>query len=272
MVVLAFTNPTGEHLPQLRHVLNSFVAGDLVTMGQFLAVSTVKPGSTGKPARAAGSSGRSAGEILRKIAGTASLIALTAVLVGAVGTLAYKRIYVTPVATPAQILPAGQTMSALAAGQLDYVNTEAKKGEIAYTIRSIGGQMLSMAMPCECSALLAGPSLGDTLQAGEAVMLIHPSDAPLVLHAVVPGSDLFKLTSADHVDVAFADGTTLRAHLAQTTNLRAAMGSDDGVAVILTPDAPISNDRLGQIARLSIVQPLPPFLSSLVGQAPTLTN
>jgi hypothetical protein len=52
-VVLSFIDPTGEHLPQLRHVLNSFVAGDLVTMGQFLAVSSVKPMS-GKPAQGTG--------------------------------------------------------------------------------------------------------------------------------------------------------------------------------------------------------------------------
>jgi mannuronan synthase len=263
-VILEFTDPTGAHLPQLRHVLNSFVAGDLVTMGQFLSVAATQP----SPKVARGAAGKvTIGQRLRALTGTAALLALTIGLFGAVGTLGYQRLFVTPLPSPARILPEGQSLTALAAGQIEYLNENAGKGEVAFSLRSVSGQMLSVAMPCDCDVLLAGPKFGDTVQAGEAVLLAHDIGAPLVLLARVPGTALYDLATADHVDVVLADGSHVTAHLAETATISQSARAEDEVVVSLVPDVALSVDQLGDFARVSIIQPLPTLLSPLADYA-----
>jgi mannuronan synthase len=53
---LAFVHPTGAHLPQLRHILNAFIAGDLMGLGQTLGVAATRapqrPPARGPPPKA----------------------------------------------------------------------------------------------------------------------------------------------------------------------------------------------------------------------------
>ena len=263
-VSLVFTDPAGAHLPQLRHVLNSYVAGDLVSMGQFLSVAAATPPTK----KAAGSAeAATAGERIRRVLGTLALAALTLVLVGAALTLAYRRLYIVPVAAPAQIMPQGQMLGALAAGQLDYVNPDAAKGEVAYAIRSVSGQVLSVAMPCTCTGILTGPSAGDTIKAGQPVMLVHTEDAPILVHAAIPSEDLFKLAGADHLSVELGDGTKFTARLAAPLVTAPNAEEGESVKVMFTPDSPIDPARIGQIANVEIVKPVPRQLLPLVNFA-----
>jgi mannuronan synthase len=258
--VLVFEDPTGAHLPQLRHLINSYIAGDLVTMGQVLGVAGSEAGRRPK-------SGTRVDDDRKwtpgRLVGTVAMAGLSLALVAAVANMAYLRFYTQPLDRPALVLPEGQMLTALASGQIDYLNPDARMGEVVYSIRSSAGPILSVAMPCDCVASLAGPGAGATVMAGEPVLLAHPKGAPLVLQTTVPANSLFDLVSAQRVEVLFADGQTAMAGLKQNSVVPVNGSSELEVSVTLIPDTPLANDRQGQMAQMVIVKPVPAILSPL---------
>ncbi len=256
---LTFRDPAGQHLPQLRHLLNSYIAGDLVTLGQTLVVSPAAA-STGARAKAMRPAGWRI--VANRIFGTLILGLATLVLLFAVARIGYSRIFALEIPTAAHVTRLGQTLSAVTAGQVDYVNLDAAEGEVAFSIKSVNGQSISIAMPCDCDAQLVGPDLGGTVLAGEPVIALFQPDAPLALSANVARDYLYEFAAADHVRVVFADGTTMRAAVdAQSLTVAANLGGRDDAAVNLVPETPLPATRLGQLAELTIVRQAPEFLT-----------
>jgi mannuronan synthase len=258
--VLTFDDPTGAHLPQLRHLINSYIAGDLVTMGQVLGVAGSEAGRRPKD------SGPKLDDrkwTTGRALGTTLMVGLSAALVIAVTNMAYVRFYTAPMDRPALVMPEGQMLTALASGQIDYLNPDALMGEVAYSIRSSAGPILSVAMPCDCVASLAGAGAGATVMAGEPVLLAHPKGAPLVFQTTVPADALFDLVSADRVELTFPDGLTVDAKMKSDEVVPVNGSAVLEVSVILIPATPLSPERQGQMARLVIVKPLPAMLSPL---------
>lgn len=258
--VLVFDDPTGAHLPQLRHLINSFIAGDLVTMGQVLGVAGSEAGRRPKsPGLATDERNWTAG----RMAGTSVMAGLSLLLVTAVANMAYLRFYTAPMDRPALVMPEGQMLTALASGQIDYLNPDARMGEVAYSIRSSAGPILSVAMPCDCVASQAGAGAGATVMAGEPILLAHPKEAPLVFQTTVPANSLFDLVSAAKVELTFPDGLQVDAQMKPNGVVPVNGSAELEVSVILIPDTPLAAHRQGQMARLVIVKPLPAILSPL---------
>jgi alginate biosynthesis protein Alg44 len=255
--VLAFRDPAGDHLPQLRHLLNSWVAGDVVAMGPVLGISTQRPAAKPKAAAGEGSS------LIRRLAGASALALLTGVLVLSVARIGYARLYAVQVPVAAQAVTQGQTLRAVAAGQIGYVNAQADVGEVAFTLATIGGPSVSIAMPCDCVGQLTGKGVGDTVLAGDPVMTLAAPDAPLVLGLSLPREYLYELAAADHLTAEFPDGQTLRLH-ADPTSLGAVAATGKDVTVQLLPETAIPAERQGQLASLTIVRPTPRILAPLV--------
>jgi len=249
--MVSFVDPGAEHLPQMRHILNSYIAGDLVALGDVLGVGATSP----SPASRAASQAGSRTGLARRLLGAGSMLAATVALAALVGTLAYNRFFTQPLATAGQVVHAGMTLDAVTSGQLDYVNLAASKGEVAFTIRSISGEMLSIAMPCDCAASLAGPEQGATVQAGEPVMAVYQGDAPSIVTADVPAADLLDLAFADHVEMRFADGQTLRATV-DPASLRPRSGTETAL-IRFVPDVALPAERTGQLVKLTAVRGLP---------------
>ncbi|MEO6300731.1 MAG: hypothetical protein ABIV25_16165, partial [Paracoccaceae bacterium] len=130
--LVSFVDPAGGHLPQLRHLLNSYISGDLVALGEVIGVASALPSPA---ARATGKAGRQSVTVGR-VMGSLGLVVATVLLVGAVGTLGYKRIFTMPLAAPGLAVQDGMTLAAVASGQVDYLNLKAAKGEVAFTIRA----------------------------------------------------------------------------------------------------------------------------------------
>jgi mannuronan synthase len=258
--VLSFDDPTGAHLPQLRHLINSYIAGDLVTMGQVLGVAGSEAGR--RPSQA-GPKVDDTKWTAGRVAGATLMAGLSAALVLAVANLTYVRFYTAPMDRPALVMPEGQMLTALASGQIDYLNPDALMGEVAYSIRSSAGPILSVAMPCDCVASLTGAGAGATVMAGEPVMLAHPKGAPLVFQTTVPANSLFDLVSAEKVQLTFPDGFTIDAKMKPDDVVPVNGSAVLEVSVILIPSTPLPVDRQGQMARLVIVKPLPAVLSPL---------
>ncbi len=248
---VTFVDPGGEHLPQMRHILNSYISGDLVALGGVIGVGSTLP----SPATRAANAAATRRWTLPRVLGTAGMALATVLLLGTAGTLAYSRIFTQPIATPGRAGQDGMTLGAIASGQLDYVNLDASEGEVAFSIRTITGDLLSIAMPCTCTATLQGTAVGATVQSGDAVMTVSQPDAPLVVTTQVTSDELLQLAFADHVNIRFSDGETIRAQ-ADTAGLRGQAG-DALVPVRLIPDVALPSGRAGALAALTIIRPLP---------------
>ncbi len=263
---VSFVDPGGEHLPQMRHILNSYIAGDLVALGGVIGVGSTLP----SPAKRAANDAAKRKFTLGRLFGSAGMVLATVLLVGGAGTLAYSRIFTQQIETPGRAMQDGLTLGAIAAGQLDYVNLEASEGEVAFSIRTISGDLLSIAMPCTCDATLQGTEVGATVQAGDAVLGVSAPDAPLVVNTQVTSDELLQLAFADHVSIRFADGETIRAR-AETEGLRGQSG-DALIPVRLVPDVALPASRAGQLGKVTIIRPLPFGLGTASAPVPISGN
>ncbi len=266
LATVTFVDPGAEHLPQMRHILNSFIAGDLVSLGGVIGVGSTLP----SPAARAATAALSRKMTLSRLLGASGMVLATALLVGGAGVLAYNRIFTQSIATPGRAMQDGMTLGAIAAGQLDYVNLEASVGEVAFSIRTTSGDLLSIAMPCTCKAQLLGTSVGATVQAGDALMTVSEPDAPVIVTTQVTPDELLALAFADHVSIRFADGTEVRAR-AETESLRGQSG-DALVPVRLVPEQALPPSRSGQLGELTIIRPLPFTMPSLAQSLETSGN
>lgn len=263
---VTFVDPGGEHLPQMRHILNSYIAGDLVPLGGVIGMGSTVPSPAARSAAAAATRRWTP----RRVLGTAFIALASVALLGTTATLAYSRIFTQAIATPGRAGYDGMTLGAIASGQLDYVNLEASQGEVAFSIRTITGDLLSIAMPCTCTASLQGTAVGATVQSGDAVMTVSQPDAALVVTTEVTSEELLQLAFADHVNIRFADGETVPAH-ADTNAVRGQAG-DGLVPVRLIPNNPLPASRAGALGKLTIIHPLPFNMAAADASAPTSGN
>lgn len=241
---LVFLDPTGEHLPQLRHLVNAWIAGDLVTLGQAIAVRPVaaKPGA-GQAARR-----------LPRLRGMLLLLVLTVALVGLVAGKLFQRVFTHRLATPVVAGFDGRTLAATATGQVEFLDPQAKPGEVAYAIRANTGQVLSVAMPCDCRVEVLGVEAGSTVFAGDPVLRVSAPDAGLVATGFVLPEEMLDLARASGVDLRFADGLHVAAGLAPGGIGSAAPGAP--VPFRLVPAEPLPADRLGQLAEVTLRYPV----------------
>jgi mannuronan synthase len=233
---LDFLEPTGEHLPVLRHLLNSFVAGDIVSLGGLISVRDRQ--NFGANPKLAVS--KTLSQRVTFIGRSLATGAITIALLGVAGKLAYERFFSSEVKQFAVVTRGGEPMRAIAPGQVAYLNPAAAKGEIIYSIRTASGDTLSVVMPCDCEAAATGLSEGSTVLSGEAIVeLLRPGATPSVA-AVVDFAQAKNLLDGDVAELQFAGGGTL------TTKL-----TDGGVTILPLPGSdklravfPIKNPAL----------------------------
>jgi alginate biosynthesis protein Alg44 len=257
---LVFLKPMGEHLPQLRHLINAHIAGDLLTMGQVLAVrppERVKPKPMQAPRR------------LRQFGGTLLLAVLTVALVGLVGSKVFQRVYTQRLDTPVVAGFEGRTLAATATGQIDFLNPEAKAGDVAFAIRANTGQTLSIVMPCACRIEVLGVEEGSTVFAGDPILRISQPDAALVLTGSLLPEETLALAKASVMDLQFADGSRFQARLLPGGLGTAAPG--DPVPFRLAPLQPLPEALAGQLAEVTLRRPVPDLFQTVIRSAQGVT-
>ncbi|TFL16183.1 hypothetical protein [Jannaschia formosa] len=243
---LIFTEPAGEHLPQLRYLLNEHLSGDLTSLGSVIRATSLAGPANGK--NAAARRGFAAG--LRSFLGSLMALALTLGLLGTAALLVEQRLLVADLASPGRVAHSGETLRATADGQINYFASDAGEGEVAFAIASTRGETLSVAMPCDCTARALGVAEGSTVLAGEPVMRLSEAGAAVIVEARVTAEEFFDLRRAGAVDIVLADGTTHAALLSETPP-RALEGDDfTGMTVHLTPVDPIPDALVGQAVAL----------------------
>lgn len=244
-LVLRFTEPTGEHLPQLRHILNDYISGDLTSLGTVIrSVSHPVRKSSAGPAGAASRIGA-----IRRVLSGLVVLALALLLLGGAALLMGQRLLVTRLEVPAQVALSGETLRAVADGQVTYLDPEAPAGEVAFAIATTSGETLSIAMPCDCEAIPVNIVEGSTVLAGEPVLTLVEGERAAVVEASVPVASLFELQRAGGAEIRLADGTRTFGRL---DVLRPAVPGEALVSVELIPEPAISADRAGQAVELRL--------------------
>ena len=201
-VDLDFAEPSGPHLPQLRHILNAYIAGDLVALGPVIGVA----GTT--PPKPAGQATSGAG---RRVFQGAALGLMALVLVGAAGWLVYQRSFVQLLPELGTVTQLGETLRATASGQIAFLDTEAALGQVALAITTSSGDVLSLTMPCDCIADSLGLNVGSTVLAGEPVLHLNGLDATLVVATAIPPDLAFDMARGNRVELTLPDGSVVDA-------------------------------------------------------------
>lgn len=200
-LILKFADPTGDHVAQLRFVLNSFIAGDFVTLGAVMAYS----GPT-KPKEEKQKAEPNWKERYRSIA----VATLSGFLALWAASALYVR-YTTGIEMhPVLIERAGQPMQATTAGQISYLNPEAAMGEVLFSVNANSGDVLNFKMPCDCEVVLSqGVREGVTVLPTDVILTILVNSLDLNVQALMSVEGLSRAMKGDRVFLDLADGRSI---------------------------------------------------------------
>lgn len=232
-----FTHPTDGHLAPLRYLINSFIAGDTITLGQLLstgaAPSAVRPHVARKPRSVAALSWRVA---LFGLLGF--LFALAAV------DLTYQRLILTQEPRALVISQQTQNLRATASGQIAFLNPGAAEGDVAFTLVTNDGNFFSLRMPCACKSRVAdGLFEGATVLSGDTVLTLVQSDTAPIAQTRLSQRGLTRHLAGDQAEVVFTDGRVMPVALGID------LSKAQPIATVRWPDAATFPDQ-GQIAQL----------------------
>jgi len=199
---LRFQKPAGVHLAPLRHILNSHLAGDLVTMDRFLGYAG--PTKAKKKAEAAAPTKmQGASRVVRKV----FIAALSVGLFIVAANIAHDRVVFNYEPRPIIISQGGDTLRATSAGQITYVNESAGRGDVIYSIGANSGDLLSVQMPCDCEIQPSADFYeGATILAGTPLVRLVDDGASLDVQTRISPEGATRLVSGDAAELEFADG------------------------------------------------------------------
>ncbi len=249
---LRFCEPSASHLAPLRYILNSHLAGDLVTFGRMLGYSgPTKVEATGPALRAGPMQRASTG--LRKLA----LVGLSLGLIAIAATVMHDRIVFAYEPRPVTITQSGTTLRATAAGQITYADNQAATGDVVYSIGTNSGDLLSVRMPCDCTILpLEGFTEGATVLAGAPLIKLVAAGAALEADTQISFDGVARLLSGDAAELEFGDGRVVPV----TVQLSQQGDSSANTAVVAArvrlaePDA--ADVAIGETGRLRFRRPI----------------
>ncbi|MGB3244746.1 MAG: hypothetical protein WBB25_09435 [Sulfitobacter sp.] len=214
IIELLFSEPTGAHLPQLRYIMNSFIAGDIATLKGMMAYTGPTQPKAPKPKAETGLRDR-----IRSIAvAIASLVIafLAAFVVFGRYTTAYEQ-------HPVFIGQTGLSMQATVAGQLTYLDADAVAGDVAYTIAATTGDVLSFQMPAAGNVEIASDIFeGATVLAEDLILTIFDDSPELRLRTMISIEGLTRALRGDPARIEMNDGRTFPVQVTVRDNTRSA--------------------------------------------------
>jgi hypothetical protein len=256
-IQLRFCDPTASHIAPLRYILNSHLAGDLITVGRFLGytgptqMKDKPPASSPKLMQRARNSVRKAG-----------LVALGVGLIAMAANVVRERVMFSYEARPVTISQSGETLRATAAGQITFANTKAREGEVAYSISANSGDLLSVRMPCDCDIIAREEFYeGATILAGTPLVKLVRDDAAMEATAQISFAGVARWMAGDTVELEFSDGQILPVDLSLIESGAADPAADVVLAQLALGDLDAQSLEQSQTARLRFRrQLLPDFI------------
>jgi len=247
-MTLQFIDPLGAHLPQLRHILNSHIAGDLVSLGGFLSYSGPTKPRAARAAEATSAFGRR----LRSLGVAALSLALIAAAIG----LLISRATQTYEPRPVFIEREGRDMRATTAGQIAYLNPQAKSGEVVFTINSNTGDVLNFQLPCDCEvSVTEGIFEGATVLPFDVILSIFESTLGVRVQTQISIEGLAKVMNGDQAILDINDGRSVPVRVeTSSATTAAALRGDPSVPVRIVAEQPgtLTPADIGKAARLRL--------------------
>lgn len=249
-LTLQFMDPTGPHLPQLRYILNSFIAGDFMSLGSMMAYSgptrpkEAKSGQGGKP---------------RQYFRSFSVALLSLVLIVLAGQTLHERYTQSYEARPALITRDGNDMRATSAGQITYLNHAAKADEVIYSISANSGDVLNFQLPCDCEvAVSQGIFEGATVLPGDPILSIFNSTVAVRVETLMSVEGVAKAMSGEQVFLDMSDGRSVPVTVVLTSATEAAAARGDLFLPVTmrAGDGVLGAKDIGKTARVRLTKPL----------------
>lgn len=245
-MTLQFLDPAGAHLPQLRYVLNSYIAGDFVSLGGLMAYSGPTQPRIAKSAEGTASKFR-----IRSLA--VAVMSLTLIVVAA--NVILNRYTQSYEQRPVFVERLGNEMRASAAGQVAFLNPAAKKGEVVFSINSNTGDVLSFQLPCDCEvSVTKGIFVGATVLPIDSILSFFGTDVQASIETQMSIEGLARAMGGDKAYLDMADGRTIPVQVVATSaTTAAALQGDLFVPVDLVPDAGVLGpEDIGKAAKLRL--------------------
>ncbi len=246
-MTLQFMDPAGAHLPQLRYILNTAIAGDFVSLGGMLSYTgPTQP----KAARAAESSG---GGKLRLRSVAVALLSMM-LIVSAVG-LMLSRATQSEELRPVFIERAGKEMRATTAGQVGYLNPAAKSGEVVFSVNANSGDVLNFKLPCDCEVIVTeGVFEGSTVLPFDSILSFFEPGVDVSVKTQISIEGLAKAMDGAQAYLDLSDGRTIPVSVVVTsaTNAAADRGEPFVPVRLLPEDGVLNQDDIGKSARLRL--------------------
>ncbi|WP_226781747.1 hypothetical protein [Oceaniglobus trochenteri] len=250
--VVQFTDPTGAHLPQLRYILNSFIAGDFVSLGAMLSYTgPAKPKITKSDLGASEVGARS----IRRIGAVVLSVLLIVLAAGSI----WQRYTTSYEPRPVFIARSGDEMRATSAGQITVFNPAAKAGEVVYAISANTGDTLNFMLPCDCEiAFEDGIFEGATVLPSDPILTIFDDSAAVRVQTQMSVEGLTKAMNGERVYLDLSDGRTVPVQVVQTsaTNAAAQRGDLYMPVVLLAEEGALSVGDVGKPARVRLARSL----------------
>lgn len=249
-MTLQFMDPAGAHLPQLRYIINSYLAGDFVTMNGLLSY-------TGPVKPKAAKGGETVSSRLRIRSAAVAFLSLC--LIFATVNFLFTRATQTIEPRPVFIERTGQDMRATTAGQVSYLNPDAAVGEVVFSINSNAGDVLNFQLPCDCEvSVTEGIFEGATVLPIDVILSLFDSNIGVRVQTQMSIEGLGKAMNGERTYLDISDGRTIPVEVRVTTATYAAAERGDlFVPVNLIPPAgALSVDDIGKSAQLRLTRPL----------------
>lgn len=249
-MTMQFMDPAGAHLPQLRYIINGYIAGDLATLGGMLSYTgPTQP----KPQAVPDSVSK-----MFRIRGF-GVAALSFALILATAGVLYYRLTQSYEPRPVFIERVGKEMRASAAGQVAFLNPKAKAGEVVFTINSNSGDVLNFQLPCDCEVTVTdGVFEGATVLPIDSILTFFDSTFGVRVQTQMSIEGLAQVMTGDRAYLDVNDGRTVPVRVVVTSATSAAMlRGDPFVPVNLVPeDGALSKEDIGKSAGLRLSRSL----------------
>ena len=248
-MTLQFMDPAGPHLPQLRYILNSFIAGDAVSVNGLL--SYTGPTSV-KPAKSADA------KPTKFRVRSAAVAFLSLCLLITTGYVMLQRATQSYELRPVFVERLGQDMKATTAGQVSFLNPAAKKGEVVFSVNSNSGDVLNFQLPCDCEvAVTEGIYQGATVLPIDSILSFFEPKAGVRVQTQMSIDGLGKAMGGEQAYLDMSDGRSLPVKVVLTSATNAAMQRGDlFVPVDLVPaDGVLTAADIGKSAHLRLQRP-----------------
>lgn len=243
-----FIDPTGPHLPQLRYILNTYIAGDVVSLGSMMAYT----GPT-QP-KEAKSGGGTAADTRRRIK-SIGVAFLSSILIYFAISALFVRYTTSYELRPVFIMRAGNEMRATSGGQVIFLNPQAGKGEVLYSLSATTGDVLNFQSPCDCEVVLTdGMFEGATVLPGDQILTLHGQYTSVRVQTQMSTEGLSRAMGGEQVHLVMDDGRAIPARVILTSATSAAAEEGDlFLPVRLEPQAGALTDAdIGKSARVRL--------------------